>query len=117
MTTSLERADQIVQLLTDKGVRATTDVSALNLPAVLVNLPTQRRNDLACGVSVTWALDCIAPAPTSWDRTAWAQLEALVEVVEACFPIERSQAQAFQRPGAAGLTSFPSYQSTFTEAL
>lgn len=117
MTTTLERATEIVEKLQAAGIRATMDVGALNLPAVLVNLPTDRRMDLNCGISVTWAIQSIGPAPGTWDRTAWAQLEALVEVVEATLPVERSQSAAWNRPGLNGLTTYPSYISTFTEAL
>lgn len=114
---SLERAEQICQKLAAVGVRATTDISALAPPCVLVNLPTDRTNDLNCGVTLTWTLDCIAPAPGNWDRTSWSQLEALVMAVEATLPIERSHAQPFMRPGAGNLTTYPTYEATFQEAL
>jgi hypothetical protein len=117
MTTSLQRAEQICQKLEANGIRATTDVGNMAPPCVLVNLPIDRTNDLNCGVTVTWTLDCVAPAPGTWDRTAWALLEALVLAVESVLPIERSHAQPFMRPGAGGLTTYPSYESTFQEAL
>jgi hypothetical protein len=106
-----------VSKLEAAGIRATTDIGALNLPAVLVNLPTDRVNNLTCGVTVTWSIDCIAPAPGNWDRTAWSILETLVEAVEAVLPIERSRSQPFNRPGAAHMTSFPSYVCTFEEPI
>ena len=114
---SLQRALEICEKLEAAGIRATTDPSALNLPAVLVSLPSDRTNDLNCGVSLTWQLDCIVPAPNGWDRSAWREMDLLVAAVEATFPIERSRSMAFQRPGLAWLTSFPCYQATFTEAL
>jgi hypothetical protein len=114
---SLDRANQIVDYLNAKGIRATTDPSAINLPAVLVNLPSDRRNDLNCGVSVTWQLDLIVPAPNGWDRTAWRQMDELILAVEAALPIQSSRSQPFQRPGLAWLTSFPSYVCSFTEAM
>jgi hypothetical protein len=115
--TSLDRALEICQKLEAAGIRATTDPAALNLPAVLVNLPTDRVNDGMCSVTLTWMLDCIVPGPNGWDHTAWQLLEDLVTTVEATFPIQRSHAQSFQRPGLAWLTNFPSYQSTFMEAI
>ena len=88
--TSLERALEICQKLEAAGVRATTDPAALNLPAVLVSLPSDRANDGMCSVTLTWQLDCIVPAPNGWDHTAWRQMDELVAAVEATFPIERS---------------------------
>lgn len=114
---SLDRALQICQKLEAAGIRATTDPSALNLPAVLVSLPASRANDGMCSVTVTWQLDCIVPAPNGWDRTAWAQMDDLIAAVEATFPIESSRSMAFQRPGLGWLTSFPCYQATFTEGI
>lgn len=115
--TSLERAQQICQKLEAAGIRATTDPSAIVLPAVLVSLPSDRTNDGMCSVTVTWQLDCIVPAPNGWDHTAWRLLDELVQVVEATFPIQSSRSMAFQRPGLGWLTSFPCYQSTFTEGI
>jgi hypothetical protein len=114
---SLQRAEEICQKLEAAGVRASVDPSALNLPAVLVNMPAERTNDLNCGVTVRWALDCIVPVPVGWDRTAWRLMEDLVTAVEATFPIERSRSQPFNRPGAAGLVNFPSYECSFSEAI
>ena len=117
MTTSLERAQEICQKLEAAGVRATTDPSALVLPAVLVTLPSTRSNDGMCSVTLTWQLDCIVPAPNGWDHTAWRLLDELVVAVEATFPIESSRSMPFQRPGLGWLTNFPCYQSTFTEGI
>jgi hypothetical protein len=114
---TLDRALDICAKLEAAGIRATTDVSALSLPAVLVNLPTDRVMDLNCGLTVTWSIQSIGPAPSGWDRTAWAQLEALVSVVEDVLPIQRSQSTPWNRPGLNSLTVYPSYVSTFTEAL
>lgn len=114
---SLQRAQEICEKLEAAGVRATTDPAALNLPAVLVSLPSDRTNDGMCSVTLTWQLESIVPAPNGWDRTAWQQLDDLVTAVEATFPIERSRSMPFQRPGLGWLTSFPCYQSTFTEAI
>ena len=117
MVSSLDRALEICQKLEAAGIRATTDPSALALPAVLVSLPSDRTNDGMCSVTLTWQLDCIVPAPNGWDRTAWQMMDDLVAAVEATFPIERSRSMAFQRPGLGWLTSFPCYQATFTEAI
>jgi hypothetical protein len=117
MTTSLERALEICQKLEAAGIRATTDPAAINLPAVLVSLPSERANDGMCSVTLTWQLESIVPAPNGWDHSAWRLLDEMVQVVEATFPIERSRSMPFQRPGLAWLTSFPCYQSTFTEAI
>jgi hypothetical protein len=119
MTTMLERAEQIVAQLQAAGVRATIEpTQAVGLlPCVLVNIPAERSNDLNCGASVTWALDCLAPVPNGWDRTAWLLMEELITAVEATFAVERSRSQPFQRPGAAGLLTYPSYEMTFMEAL
>jgi hypothetical protein len=113
---SLERAQQICQKLEARGVRATVDVYALNIPGVLVNMPTDRTNDLNCGVTLTWSLSCVGPGPGG-DRTGWTQLETLMEAVEATLPIERSHAQPFVRPGRGEVTNYPSYEATFSEAL
>jgi hypothetical protein len=114
----LTRAEEIVSKLEAAGVRATIEpTQAMGLmPCVLVNIPAERVNDLNCGATVRWALDCLVPVPNGWDRTAWLLMEQLIAAVEATFPVERSRSQPFQRPGAAGLQSFPSYEMTFMEA-
>jgi hypothetical protein len=114
---SLERAEQICQKLAAAGIRATVDVSALNPPAVLVGLPSDRVNDVNCGVSVTWAIDAISASPNSFDRNVWAQLDEMVAAVEAVLPIERSHAQPWQRPGLGTVTNYVSYRMSFTEAI
>src|SRR5262249_31758065 len=118
MTTMLERANEIVQKLEAAGVRATIEpTQAMILPCVLVNLPSERVNELNCGASVTWQLDCLVPIPNGWDRTAWRLMEELITTVEATFPVERSRSAPFNRPGAITMLNFPSYVMTFMEAL
>ena len=114
----LTRALEICEKLDAAGVRATIEPTlAMGLmPCVLVNIPAERVNDLNCGASVRWALDCLVPVPNGWDRTAWLLMEELIIAVEACFPVQRSRSQPHQRPGMAGLQSFPSYEMTFMEA-
>ena len=107
---STDAALVITEKLTAAGVRATTDPGALNPPAVLV-VPPRRVYDVACGYTAIWTVHAIAPAPTGGDRTTWAQLDALVDAVAACYPVETAQPGAY----VLGPNTLPSYLVTFSE--
>lgn len=96
--------------LTAAGIRATTDVTALNPPCVLVPPPT-RRYDVGCGFTIEWALEAIAPAVTGGDRVTWAELDALIDAVAGVVPLELARPRAYVPPGGSAL---PSYLLTFT---
>jgi len=117
--TMLARAEEIVSKLEAAGIRATIEPTMAMgiLPCVLVNIPAERTNDVMCGATVRWALDCLVPVPNGWDRTAWQLMEQLIAAVEATFDIQSSRSQPFQRPGAAGLQTYPSYEMTFREVV
>lgn len=108
---STDAAQVIVDKLVAAGVRATTDPSALNPPAVLV--PPPRRNyDLACGYSAVWGLRAVAPAPTGGDHVAWAQLDDLLDTIAGVCPVETAIPYGYP----VGTRLLPSYLVTFTEA-
>lgn len=109
---SHEAAQVIVGKLVAAGIRATTDPSALNLPAVLV-VPPRRTYDVGCGYTATWTLHAIAGAPTGGDRTTWAALDHLVDTIAGVLPVEEAVAGAY----VLLQNTHPSYQVTFTEVL
>lgn len=112
MSSSIDRALEICSKLEAAGVRATTDPSALNLPAILVP-PPRRRFDLGCGYTAVWGLRAIAPAPTGGDRIAWGILDELVDTIAATLPAEDAIPYGFPLFGQL----HPSYLVTFTEAI
>jgi hypothetical protein len=73
--------------LTAAGIRATTDMGAMNPPAVLVLLP-DRVYDLACGWTARWTLYAIGSSPFGADRTTMHQLDEMVDAVASVYPVE-----------------------------
>lgn len=110
--TSQPAALVIVEKLTAAGIRATTDPSALNLPAVLV-VPPRRVYDVTCGYTATWTLHAIAPAPTGGDRTTWAALDKLVDTIATVYPVEDATAGAY----VLGPNTHPAYLVNFSEVI
>jgi hypothetical protein len=112
MSNTFVRAQLLVAALTDVGVRASLDPSALTPPAVLVVPPT-RVYDLGCGFSATWNLVAIAPGAQGADRTTWTALDDLVDAVAAAVTLERAELMSYTINGQ----TMPAYICTFTEAL
>lgn len=111
MTDTAASTDRVVEKLQAAGIRATSDTSALNPPAVLVPPPV-RIWDVGCGYTAQWNVHAIAGAPRgSGDRTVIAQLDELVDAIAATFPAERAQPLAYVLPNG---NSHPSYLVTFT---
>ena len=81
MSSSIDRASEIVTALISQEVRATTDPSAAVPPCILVP-PPGRTFDLGCGFSARWELAAMAPAPSGPDRNSWAVLDELVAAAE-----------------------------------
>lgn len=107
---STEAAQVICEKLIAAGIRATTDPGALNPPAVLV-APPRRNYDLGCGYTAIWGLRAVAPAITGGDRTAWAQLDVLIDAIAAVYPVETAIPYGYP----VGNQILPSYLVTFTE--
>lgn len=97
-----DAALQVCEKLTAAGIRATTDMGALNPPAVLVLTP-DRIYDLACGWTARWTLYAIGAAPFGADRTTMAQLDELVDAVASIYPVELATKGVF---GARTLATF-----------
>lgn len=99
----------ICEKLQAAGIRATTDPGALNPPSVLIP-PPRRVYDVACGYTQIWTVHAIVPAITGGDRVAWAQLDELLDALDAVLPIETAQ------PGAYVMENrtLPSYQVQFS---
>lgn len=113
MSRTVDRAIEICQKLEAAGVRASTDPSAVSLPAILVP-PPRRRWDLGCGSTAVWGLRAVAPTPIGQsDRTAWGLLDDLVDAVAEIFPTEDAIPYGFPLNGVI----YPSYLVTFTEGI
>jgi hypothetical protein len=92
--TSADDALAICEKLKAEGVRATTDTSALNPPAVLVP-PPRRQYDVGCGYTQVWRVHAIAATLTGGDRVTWAQLDDLVDAIARAYPVETADAGAY----------------------
>jgi hypothetical protein len=112
MSSTIERAAEIVTALTAQAVRATTDPSAAIPPCILVP-PPGRTFDLGCGFTARWELAAMAPAPTGPDRNSWAILEELVAAAESVLPLETGQLVSFNLAG----TDYPAYLLAWSEAV
>lgn len=112
MTTGADdAAAAIVAKLTGAGVRATTDPSALNPPAVLV-LPPNRAWNLGCGYTAQWSLYAIGPAAAGPGTGAsFGILNQLVDDVAAVLNTETARRIAFPR----GSQMLPAFIINFTE--
>jgi hypothetical protein len=106
---SADDALTIAAKLEAAGIRATTDATALNPPAVLIP-PPRRDWDTGCGYTATWTLHAIAPAITGGDRVTWAQLDQLVDAIASVYPVTSALPGAYVLEGKA----MPSYAVTFT---
>lgn len=109
---TLARAEQVVHALTTAGLRATVDPAAVNPPAVLV-VPPNRTWDVACGFTARWQLFAVAPAALGADRSAWAALDQLVDVVASVVDIEAADLMTFTIQGQ----SLPAYALSFEEIV
>jgi hypothetical protein len=112
MSSSIDRASEIVTALISQEVRATTDPSAAVPPCILVP-PPGRTFDLGCGFSARWELAAMAPAASAPDRNSWAVLDDLVAAAEAVLPLESAQLVSFNLAGS----DYPAYLLAWSEAI
>lgn len=109
---SYDRAEAIVHALTVAGIRATIDPGAVNPPAVLV-VPPARTYDVSCGFTARWTIAAIAPAPLGADRSTWAALDHLVDVVATVVDVDTAELVSYQINGQ----SLPAYLVNFEEMI
>lgn len=101
----------IVAKLNAAGVRASTDPSALNPPAVLV-LPPNRTWDVGCGYSADWALYAIGPAPTgSGAGASFSILNQLLDDIAGALNPQSAHRIAYPH----GSQMLPAFIVNFTE--
>lgn len=112
MSATFDRADQLVDELTDAGVRATIEPATAAPPCVLV-LPPTRRYDLACGFTARWTLAAIAPGALGADRTTWDALDVLADAVAATVDVFDAEPVAYVLNGQ----QLPALLLTFEEAV
>lgn len=110
--TAVDRADEIVEALRARGVRATVDPQAASPPCVLVP-PPGRTFDLSCGYTARWELAALAPAAGGANRQSWAQLDELATAVADVFPLETANLVNLNLSG----TEYPAYLLAWTESI
>lgn len=112
MGSSLDRGEQLAQLLTEAGVAATTDPAAAFPPCVLIG-PPRRRYDLPTGYTAVWELVALAAPPGG--AQAWADLDALADVVAARLIV--TDAAPVSYPLVPDAPPAPALLLTYTEAM
>jgi hypothetical protein len=105
-----ERAVEIVTALGSAGVRASTDPSAINPPAILIP-PPARTYDLNCGFTTRWTLVALAAGAQGADRTTWTQLDELVDAAALVVDLLATESVAYTLNG----TTYPAQLCTFEE--
>jgi len=109
---TLDRGQELVDLLEGQGVRATTDPALANPPCVLI-IPPNLRFDLACAVDADWQLAAIAPAASTADRTVWGALDELVDGVAKAVDLRNADLVSYVVNGR----TYPAYLLSFTEGI
>lgn len=109
---SLTRAQEIVETLTNVGIRATTDPQMANPPCVLVS-PPNLEMDTNCGYTASWQVIALVPAANTADRNSWRELDTLVDGLVKAFEVERATLIAYILNGK----SYPAYLLEWNEAL
>lgn len=109
---TFDRGEQIVVALTQLGVRATTDPAVASPPCVLV-MPPARTFDLPCGFTARWTVAALAPGALGADRSTWAALDHLAEIVAQVVDLDTAELVSYVLNGVA----FPAYLCNFEETM
>jgi hypothetical protein len=113
MSSTLDRANELVAALTAAGVRAGTDPSAAAPPCILVP-PPGRTYDTGCGFTARWELIALAPAPTGANRSTWGTLDDLVDkAAQALDDVATAQLVTYSLNGL----DYPAFLLGWTEAI
>lgn len=118
MTTAIGRAQELadqLNLIAANGgrYRASIDVKALRLPAILVHpLPARDYDLTSCSWRATYSIFALAPGPA--DLAAMQHLDAMAEVIEQLEGIESARPALYTLP-AMSPDPLPAYEFTLDD--